>query len=57
MFDWKKKLSKKEISKYLESGATIILGRAGHNGLNPESYRELYKSRTVTKTKSFVIIS
>ena len=47
----------KEISKYLESGATIILGRAGHNGLNPESYRALYMGRTVTKTKSFVIIS
>ena len=47
----------REISKYLESGATIILARVGHDGLRPEVFKDIYKGHHVVKTKSFVIIS
>ena len=47
----------KEIEHYLLSGSTIILAREREDGIRPETLSLINQGHTVTKTKSFVIIS
>lgn len=49
-------LYQSELRRYLESGSTIILTRERSDGLRPETFYDLLKSRKIIKTTHFLIL-